>query len=193
MCGVFGICSATGVDVANLTYFGLFSLQHRGQESAGIAVSDGTNVHVQRAMGLVAQVFSPEQLRVLGEGSILALGHTRYSTTGSSRAENAHPLPFVHPQLGPGAIAHNGNLLNADALRKQLEEEGATFDTALDTEVMARLIEHTHGRTWEEVIRRSFARVVGAYSCGIITPRQLIALRDPFGFRPLCIGFIQLA
>jgi len=148
MCGVFGIC-ASGVDVANLTYFGLFSLQHRGQESAGIAVSDGTNVRVHRAMGLVAQVFTPEHLREMGEGSILALGHTRYSTTGSSRAENAHPLPFVHPQLGPGAIAHNGNLLNAEALRKQLEEEGATFDTALDTEVMARLIEHTHGRTWE--------------------------------------------
>src|SRR6202140_620102 len=192
MCGVFGICAKQGVDVANLTYFGLFSLQHRGQESAGIAVSDGTNVRVHRAMGRVAQVFSPEQIKAMGEGSIFALGHTRYSTTGSSRAENAHPLPFHHPTLGPGAIAHNGNLLNAEALRKQLEEEGATFDTELDTEVMARLIEHTHGRTWEDVIRRTFARVVGAYSCGIITPTQLIALRDPYGFRPLCIGFIPL-
>jgi len=137
-------------------------------------------------------VFSPQTVRDMGEGSIIALGHTRYSTTGSSRAENAHPLPFHHPQLGPGAIAHNGNLLNADALRRQLEEEGAIFESALDTEVMARLIEHTHGRTWEEVIRKTFARVVGAYSCGIITPTQLIALRDPFGFRPLCIGFIPL-
>jgi amidophosphoribosyltransferase len=193
MCGVFGICAKQGVDVANLTYFGLFSLQHRGQESAGIAVSDGANVRVHRAMGLVAQVFSPEQVKDMGEGSILALGHTRYSTTGSSRAENAHPLPFHHPTLGPGAIAHNGNLLNAEALRAQLEEEGATFDSGLDTEVMARLIEHTHGKTWEDVIRRSFARVVGAYSCGIITPKQLIALRDPYGFRPLCIGFIPLS
>jgi amidophosphoribosyltransferase len=192
VCGVFGICSKRGVDVANLTYFGLFSLQHRGQESAGIAVSDGTNVRIQRGMGLVAQVFSAAQIKDMGEGSILALGHTRYSTTGASREENAHPLPFHHPTLGPGAIAHNGNLLNADALRAQLEEEGATFDSGLDTEVMARLIEHTHGRTWEDVVRRTFARVVGAYSCGIITPTQLIALRDPYGFRPLCIGFIPL-
>src|SRR5581483_8332143 len=193
MCGVFGICAASNVDVANITYFGLFALQHRGQESAGIAVADGDTVRVHRGMGLVAQVFTPAKVREMGEGSILALGHTRYSTTGASRAENAHPLPFHHPTLGPGAIAHNGNLLNADALRYDLAEQGATFETALDTEVMARLIEHTHGRTWEEVIRRAFARVVGAYSCGIITPRELMALRDPFGFRPLCIGFIPLA
>jgi len=192
MCGVFGIYAKHGVDVANLTYFGLFALQHRGQESAGIAVSDGSSVRVHRDMGLVAQVFSPPTIKALGEGSILALGHTRYSTTGASRAENAHPLPFQHPTLGPGAIAHNGNLLNADALRAQLQERGVIFESALDTEVMARLIENTHGRSWEEVIRRTFARVVGAYSCGIITPNQLIALRDPFGFRPLCIGYIPL-
>src|SRR5260221_2414911 len=193
MCGVFGICAAGSVDVANLTYFGLFALQHRGQESAGIAVADGETVRVHRGMGLVAQVFTPPRVRELGEGSLLALGHTRYSTTGASRPENAHPLPFHHPTLGPGAIAHNGNLLNADALRIQLTEDGATFETALDTEVMAKLMEHTHGRTWEEVVRRAFARVVGAYSCGIITSRELIALRDPYGFRPLCIGFIPLA
>jgi amidophosphoribosyltransferase len=193
MCGVFGICASGTVDVANLTYFGLFALQHRGQESAGIAVSDGKSVRVQRGMGLVAQVFNPATVKAMGEGSILALGHTRYSTTGSSRPENAHPLPFHHPQLGSGAIAHNGNLVNAQALRLQLEEQGAIFESGLDTEVMARLIEHTHGRTWEEVVRRAFARVVGAYSCGIITPNQLIALRDPYGFRPLCIGFIPLA
>ncbi len=193
MCGVFGICAAGSVDVANLTYFGLFALQHRGQESAGIAVADGETVRVHRGMGLVAQVFTPPRVRELGEGSLLALGHTRYSTTGASRPENAHPLPFHHPTLGPGAIAHNGNLLNAEALRIQLTEDGATFETALDTEVMAKLMEHTHGRTWEEVVRRAFARVVGAYSCGIITSRELIALRDPYGFRPLCIGFIPLA
>src|SRR5260370_33657681 len=102
MCGVFGICAKQGVDVANLTYFGLFSLQHRGQESAGIAVSDGTNVRVHRAMGLVAQVFSPAQIKDMGEGSIMALGRISYSTTGPCRAENAHPLPFHHPTLGPG-------------------------------------------------------------------------------------------
>ncbi len=193
MCGVFGICAAKNVDVANLTYFGLFALQHRGQESAGIAVADGEGVRVHRGMGLVAQVFSPATVHEMGEGSIIALGHTRYSTTGASRAENAHPLPFHHPTLGPGAIAHNGNLLNAESLRTQLAEDGVVFETALDTEVMARLLEHTHGRTWEEVVRRAFARVVGAYSCGIITARELIALRDPYGFRPLCIGFIPLA
>jgi amidophosphoribosyltransferase len=192
MCGVFGICAKQGVDVANVTYFGLFALQHRGQESAGIAVSDGTSVRVHREMGLVAQVFTPAEIRELGEGSLIALGHTRYSTTGASRPENAHPLPFHHPTLGPGAIAHNGNLLNAEALRSQLSDRGVTFETALDTEVMARLIENTHGRSWEEVIRRTFARVVGAYSCGVITPNQLIALRDPFGFRPLCLGYIPL-
>src|SRR6266540_4709721 len=192
MCGVFGICATHGVDVANLTYFGLFALQHRGQESAGIAGTDGSTGRVHRDMGLVAQVFSAAELKHLGEGSIIALGHTRYSTTGSSRAENAHPLPFHHPTLGPGAIAHNGNLLNAESLRAQLSESGVVFETALDTEVMARLIENTHGRTWEEVIRKTFARIVGAYSCGVITPNQLIALRDPFGFRPLCIGYIPL-
>jgi len=192
MCGVFGVCAKQGIDVANLTYFGLFALQHRGQESAGMAVSDGSSVRLHRDMGLVAQVFSPAAIKELGEGSVIALGHTRYSTTGSSRSENAHPVPFHHPLLGPGAIAHNGNLLNADALRAQLVEQGVIFETGLDTEVMARLIENTHGRTWEEVVRRSFARIVGAYSCGVITPNQLIALRDPYGFRPLCIGYIPL-
>src|SRR5260370_1816346 len=152
----------------------------------------GVWVGVEGDVGVVGQGFSPAIVKDMGEGSILALGHTRYSTTGSSRAENAHPLPFHHPQLGPGAIAHNGNLLNAESLRKQLEEEGATFDSALDTELMARLIEHTHGRTWEEVIRNTFARVVRAYSCAIITPTQILALRDPYGFRPLSVGFIPL-
>ena len=157
-----------------------------------MAVSDGASVRIHRDMGLVAQVFSPAEIKDLGAGSVIALGHTRYSTTGSSRAENAHPVPFHHPLLGPGAIAHNGNLLNAAALRAQLGDQGVTFETSLDTEVMARLIESTHGKTWEDVIRRTFARIVGAYSCGIITPNQLIALRDPYGFRPLCIGYIPL-
>ena len=188
MCGIFGI-HGHGVDVANLTYFGLFALQHRGQESAGIAVGDGNGVRIHRDMGLVAQVFSPALMAELS-GGIVAIGHTRYSTTGGSRAENAHPLPFLHPTLGPGAIAHNGNLLNSEAIRRQLEEQGAVFETSLDTEVMARLIEHTHGKTWEEVVRKAFARVVGAYSCAIVTAREVIALRDPYGFRPLCIGYI---
>jgi len=188
MCGIFGI-HARGVDVANLTYFGLFALQHRGQESAGIAVGDGEAVRVHRDMGLVAQVFTSSVIWGLREG-LVAIGHTRYSTTGSSRAENAHPVPFRHPALGPGAIAHNGNLINADAIRRELEENGVVFETALDTEVMARLLEHTHGADWQEVIKRAFGRVVGAYSCAIVTADSVIALRDPYGFRPLCIGFI---
>jgi amidophosphoribosyltransferase len=190
MCGIFGI-HAQGEDVANLTYFGLFALQHRGQESAGIAVGNGTGVAIHRDMGLVNQVFTPAGLAEMR--GVVALGHTRYSTTGASRAENAHPIPINHPVLGPGAIAHNGNLLNAEAIRRELEQQGVEFQSGLDTEVMARLIEHTHGTTWAEAIRGAFARVVGAYSCGVITPNEVIAIRDPFGFRPLCIGFIPQA
>jgi amidophosphoribosyltransferase len=189
MCGIFGIHSSQ-VDVANLTYFGLFALQHRGQESAGIAVGDGARVRVHRDMGLVAQVFSPAAIAEL-RGTV-AIGHTRYSTTGASRLENTHPVPFRHPALGDGAIAHNGNLINSDAIRRELEEDGVRFDTGLDTEVMARQIEHTHGADWTEVLRRAFARVVGAYSCAIVTRDAVIAMRDPYGFRPLCIGFIPL-
>src|ERR1700737_620128 len=137
MCGIFGIHSRQ-VDVANLTYFGLFALQHRGQESAGIAVGDGRRVTVHRDMGLVAQVFTPDTMKRLR--GVVSIGHTRYSTTGASRAENAHPLPFHHPTLGPGALAHNGNLINSDGLRRELEGMGVRFDTGLDTEVMARLI-----------------------------------------------------
>jgi amidophosphoribosyltransferase len=189
MCGIFAIHSRQ-VEVANLAYFGLFALQHRGQESAGIAVGDGEKVRVHRDMGLVAQVFRPATIEDLD--GFVAIGHTRYSTTGASRAENAHPLPFHHPTLGPGALAHNGNLINSDALRKELEADGVHFDTGLDTEVMARLIEQTHGSDWEEVVRRAFVRMIGAYSCAIVTPRSVIALRDPYGFRPLCLGFIPL-
>jgi amidophosphoribosyltransferase len=187
MCGIFGI-QAEAEDVANLTYFGLFALQHRGQESAGIAVGNGAGVVIHRDMGLVNQVFSPARLNEM-RGTV-ALGHTRYSTTGGSRAENAHPIPIQHPVLGPAAIAHNGNLLNAAAIRRELEAQGVEFQTSLDTEIMARLIEHTHGSNWAEAIRGAFSRVVGAYSCGLITPNEVIAIRDPFGFRPLCIGFI---
>ena len=187
MCGIFGI-HAPDEDVANLTYFGLFALQHRGQESSGIAVGDRDGIRIHRDMGLVNQVFSPDTIAHL-KGTV-ALGHTRYSTTGASTAENAHPLPVHHPVLGDAAIAHNGNLINAAALRRELEEKGIVFQTSLDTEVMARLLETTHGRDWPEVVQHAFARVVGAYSCGVITPREVIAIRDPFGFRPLCIGFI---
>ncbi|MBO0685405.1 MAG: amidophosphoribosyltransferase, partial [Candidatus Dormibacteraeota bacterium] len=168
----------------------LFALQHRGQESAGIAVGDGSGVDLHRDMGLVAQVFRPDT--IAGLKGAVAIGHTRYSTTGASRQENAHPVPFQHPQLGPAAIAHNGNLVNADALRRELEEEGVEFHTGLDTEVMARLLERTHGGDWTEVVQRAFKRFVGAYSCAIVTADSVIALRDPYGFRPLSLGFIPV-
>jgi amidophosphoribosyltransferase len=187
MCGIFGM-HGENEDVANLTYFGLFALQHRGQESAGIAVGDGRGVTVHRDMGLVNQVFRPSDLAEL-RGAV-ALGHTRYSTTGASRRANAHPVPLRHPVLGEAAIAHNGNLINAPALRRELEAEGIEFATTTDTEVMARLIENTFGTGWEEVIKKAFGRVVGAYSCGVITPNEVLAIRDPYGFRPLCLGFI---
>ncbi|HKA12937.1 MAG TPA: amidophosphoribosyltransferase [Candidatus Dormibacteraeota bacterium] len=190
MCGIFGI-HGDRVDVANLTYFGLFALQHRGQESAGIAVGDRLGIRIHRDMGLVAQVFTPAIMKELK--GVVAIGHTRYSTTGASKFENAHPVRFHHPVLGPGAIAHNGNLINSAAVRRELEDRGVPFDTGLDTELMARLIENTHGSGWEEVLRRAFVRVTGAYSCAILTPDSVIALRDPYGFRPLCIGFIPLS
>ncbi len=190
MCGIFGIHSQQ-VDVANLTYFGLFSLQHRGQESAGIAVGNGRGVALHRDMGLVAQVFSPETIS--GLRGTVAIGHTRYSTTGASRLENAHPVPFLHPALGPGAIAHNGNLINSPAIRRELEEDGVSFETGLDTEVLARLIEHTHGSDWAQVLSHAFRRTVGAYSCAIVTSDSVIALRDPYGFRPLCLGYLPLS
>src|SRR5499433_4028756 len=174
MCGVFGICADRNVDVANLTYFGLFALQHRGQESAGIAVGDRLGVRIHRDMGLVAQVFTPAIMRDLK--GVVAIGHTRYSTTGASKFENAHPVPFHHPVLGPGAIAHNGNLFNSAAVRRELEDQGVPFETGLDTELMARLIESTHGSGWEEVLRRAFGRVTGAYSCAILTPDSVNAL-----------------
>jgi len=189
VCGIFGIHSRQ-VDVANLTYFGLFALQHRGQESAGIAIGDGSGILLHRDMGLVAQVFSPETMARLK--GFVAIGHTRYSTTGSSTLENAHPVPFQHPVLGPGAIAHNGNLINSEAIRRELEEQGVEFHTGLDTEVMARLVESVHGSDWEEVLKKAFGRAVGAYSCAIVTADTVIALRDPYGFRPLCLGFIPL-
>jgi amidophosphoribosyltransferase len=187
VCGIFGIHSRE-VDVANLTYFGLFALQHRGQESAGIAVGDGDRVQIHRDVGLVAQVFNQDV--IAGMKGIVAVGHTRYSTTGANRQGNAHPVPFRHPVLGPAAIAHNGNLINSAALRAELEAEGITFESGLDTEVMARMIEHTHGSDWVEVLKHAFPRFVGAYSCAIVTSDSVIALRDPFGFRPLCLGFI---
>jgi amidophosphoribosyltransferase len=184
-CGLFGI-DAPGEDVATLTYFGLYALQHRGQESAGIAVADGERLAIHKDVGLVAQVFDQAALdRLKGP---LAMGHTRYSTTGSNRLENAQPLQAVHPELGPIAIAHNGNLTNTGVLRAQLEEQGTTFKTSSDTEVIAELFARTPGRDLVTVLHRSLPRLEGAYCLLILTRDTLIGVRDPLGIRPLCLG-----
>ena len=183
-CGVFGIY-APGEDVARITYFGIYSLQHRGQESAGIAAADGRRIHLFARMGLVAQVFSEPDLAAL-RGHI-AIGHVRYSTTGSSRIANAQPFVIEGPR-GSLAIAHNGNLVNAPYLREQLEGDGERFTSSSDTEVIGRLFALAPGADWVDAIRSSMSRLIGAYSLVMATPDKLIAVRDPLGVRPLCIG-----
>ena len=184
-CGLFGI-DAPGEDVANLTYFGLYALQHRGQESAGIAVSDGTTLRVHKNVGLVAQVFDPASLAALtGQ---LALGHTRYSTTGSNRLSNAQPIVVAHPQLGPLALAHNGNLTNAAQLRRELERADVGFSSSTDTEVIAELLARTPGGDLLAVLRRALPLLQGAYCLLILTRDRLAGVRDPLGIRPLCLG-----
>jgi len=184
-CGIFGVFHP-GEDVANLTYFGLYSLQHRGQESAGIAVSDGRTIRMHKEMGLVSQVFDQDDIDAL-RGNI-AIGHTRYSTTGSPRLPNAQPLRFEHPQIGPVMLAHNGNLVNTRRLREELEGTGATFETTSDTEVLGTLLVRTPGASLEEVLCAALPRAEGAYCLLFLTRDSLVAARDPLGIRPLCLG-----
>ncbi len=185
-CGLFGVY-APGEDVARLTYFGLFALQHRGQESAGIAVSDGARIRAYKDLGLVTRVFTEPVLQSL-QGYI-AVGHTRYSTTGSSTLRNVQPItcPTEHGNI---AVAHNGNLVNAHVLRAQLEAIGEQFETTNDSEVIVRLIARAldEGADIVSAIRQMMRQVEGAYSLAILTPTQLIGVRDPFGVRPLCLG-----
>jgi amidophosphoribosyltransferase len=183
-CALFGVY-APGDDVARLTFFGLYSLQHRGQESSGIATADGKQIHVHTKMGLVAQAFDEE---VLGQlGGDIAIGHNRYSTTGSSRAGNAQPIVVEGP-AGRLALGHNGNIVNARELRQQLEEQGYTFTTTTDSEVIAYLILSSTKKTWVERIRHAMKRLVGAYSLVLLTEDALYGVRDPLGVRPLCLG-----
>ena len=183
-CGVFGIF-APGEDVARLTYFGLFALQHRGQESAGIMVSDGSQIKWYKEMGLVTQIFDERTLSQL-QGHI-AIGHTRYSTTGSSVLRNAQPL---HCAWGDGtvAIAHNGNLVNTEELRAEMEAEGVPFGTTNDSEVIARMIATQQDKTLEDAVAHTMTRLHGAYSVVVLTEDKLIGIRDPVGNRPLCLG-----
>jgi len=186
-CGIFGVF-APGEDVARITFFALFALQHRGQESAGIATSDGKNIQIFARMGLVSQVFSEESLAQL-KGNI-AIGHNRYSTTGSSRICNAQPI-----LTGEGenllAVAHNGNIVNSEHLHQELCEKGYTFKSSTDSEVIANLIHSSPGHDWVEKIRHAMRRIKGAYSLVILTRDTLFAVRDPFGVRPLCLGKIN--
>ncbi len=183
-CGVFGIW-APGEEVARICFFGLFALQHRGQESAGIAVSTGSTLVVKKDMGLVTQVFHEDSIRDLQ--GISAIGHTRYSTTGSSVLCNAQPL-LSTSAVGDIAVAHNGNLVNTTALRMELEADGVVFETTNDSEVIAQLLSRLHKGCIEDTVKAVMQRIEGAYSLVVLTPDRLLGVRDPYGIRPLCIG-----
>ena len=183
-CGVFGAYAPT-LDVARLTFFGLYALQHRGQESAGIAATDGQALNVRKDMGLVSQVFQEEDLSHLQ--GFAAIGHTRYSTTGSSRIENAQPFVVEGPN-GRIALGHNGNIINADQLRGELEAEGREFATSTDSEVIAHMVATAPGRDWGERMAYIMRRAQGAYCLTILTDEGVIATRDPLGVRPLSLA-----
>ncbi len=184
-CGVFGIY-APGLDVARATYFGLYALQHRGQESAGIVTTEGKpELREHRRIGLVSQVFTEDDLRALP--GFAAIGHTRYSTTGSNRQENVQPM-LAHGTLGQVAIGHNGNLTNTLTLRARLMDEGETFETTSDTEVIGRMLAIAPGLNYVDKLRRVMPSLQGSYSLVILSPTELLAVRDPFGVRPLCLG-----
>ncbi len=186
-CGVFGIY-APGEDVSRLTFFALFALQHRGQESAGIAATNGKGIQLYARMGLVSQVFNEGALSQLG-GDI-AIGHNRYSTTGSSHVKNVQPI-VVGNSAGDMAIAHNGNIINAKHLYDELSDQGYTFRTTTDTEVIANLILSSPEKDWVDKIRYAMHRLQGVYSLVIMTNHTLFGVRDPLGVRPLCLGAID--
>ena len=183
-CGVFGIY-APNQEVARLTYYGLYALQHRGQESAGIAVSDGMSITVHKGMGLVSEVFSDTIME--GLKGKMAIGHVRYSTTGSSQLANAQPL-VVHYQKGMMALAHNGNLTNASDLREELGKNGAVFQTTVDSEVIINLITRYRRDSLEDALVKTIMDLRGAYALIILAEDKLFGIRDPHGVRPLCIG-----
>ena len=182
-CGVFGIFGHP--DAANLTYLGLYALQHRGQESAGIVSSDGKRLYGEKSMGLVADIFSEDRIKKLP--GHMAIGHNRYSTTGDSVAINIQPI-LVNFALGGLAIAHNGNLVNAGILKDELEAYGSIFQSTMDSEVIVHLIAQSRAATLRERIVDALSHVQGSYSLLIITEDELIAVRDPNGFRPLSLA-----
>jgi amidophosphoribosyltransferase len=185
-CGLFAVWNHA--EASNVAYLGLYALQHRGQESAGIAATDGHAFHVEKAMGWVADVFSRERLKRLPGHR--AIGHVRYSTAGSSNLRNAQPITAntVH---GPVAIAHNGNIVNAEALREELERDGAVFQSSSDTEVVLHLLARAEGATLADQLAGALTRVEGAYTLLVLTPDSVIGVRDPSGFRPLSLGRLR--
>ena len=187
-CGVFGVYSRDGLDVASLCYYGLYALQHRGQESCGIAINDDGVIHCHKGAGLVSDIFTPEALHSLGTGQ-MAVAHVRYGTMGTDPRLNAQPLVVNHIK-GRMALAHNGALTNAAELRSSFEMEGSIFHTTSDTEVITYAItrERIASNSIEEAVCRAMNHLKGAYSLVIMSPTKLIAARDPHGFRPLCIG-----
>ena len=190
-CGVFGVYAPETTDVAPLAYYALYALQHRGQESAGIAVNDDGVFTAYRDVGLVNEVFPAERLRSLGTGTI-AVGHVRYGTTGSDNKRNVQPI-LVNHYKGRMALAHNGNLTNSHALRQELESQGSIFQTTTDSEVIAYIIvqERLRAPSIEEAVSAAMDRIEGAYSLVISSPTKLIAVRDPHGFRPRCMGRLR--
>ena len=187
-CGVFGVYSNREMDVASMTYYGLYALQHRGQESAGIAVANGTEINMHKGMGLITEAFSQESLATL-KGNV-AIGHVRYSTSGDTRIENAQPL-LSQSKLGSIAMAHNGTLVNADVIRELLEEAGHVFHTSIDSEVIANLIARGAKKGVEKAILDAIQAVRGSFAMVILTENKLIGVRDPHGIRPLCLGKID--
>ncbi|HZJ58522.1 MAG TPA: amidophosphoribosyltransferase [Clostridia bacterium] len=188
-CGVFGVLDVDDLKVEELTYYGLYSLQHRGQESAGIAISNGKNIKYHKAMGLVAEAMDNKSLSRLRGGEI-AIGHVWYSTDGDVSVHNALPLVMKYKK-GTMAIAHNGNLVNADDLRKSLEDQGAIFQTTTDSEVIANLLSRQNADTFEFGVLDTLGTVKGSYALVIMTEDKLIAARDPHGMRPLALGKLE--
>jgi len=186
-CGIFGVY-APDEDVARLTYFALFALQHRGQESAGIATTDGKSIQLHADMGLVSHVFNENSLSKLSGD--MAIGHNRYSTRGSSQHYNVQPL-VVGTDSNSIAIAHNGNIINAEHLYEELSDQGYIFHTSTDTEVIANLILSSPEKSWIDKIKYAMHRLQGAYSLVLLTNNALFGVRDPFGVRPLCLGAID--
>ncbi|MDY3828681.1 MAG: amidophosphoribosyltransferase [Clostridium sp.] len=185
-CGVFGVYANRPMDTAGLTYYGLYALQHRGQESAGIAVSDGTKIDIHKGLGLITDAFKDKEDLQKLKGNI-AIGHVRYSTTGANTVENSQPL-VSNSKIGAIAMAHNGNLVNADVIRGLLEDGGHIFHTSIDTEVIATLLARGASKGIQRAVVDAMQAVKGSFALVIMTKEQLIGARDPHGIRPLCIG-----